>query len=146
MNQQQMDSYKNNVQIVYQGKTIQYGENVPLNNTKSTPTVNYAKSPGKFYTVIMVDPDAPSPANPTKKYYLHYLVVNQSANSTGDTINQYTPPNPPEGTHRYYTCVLEQKAPIKGLREFKRENFNVTEFTSRNNLNLIGCTKFESHK
>ncbi|KAG4378200.1 hypothetical protein GLYMA_18G298900v4 [Glycine max] len=29
-----------------------------------------------FYTLVMVDPDAPSPGNPTQREYLHWLITN----------------------------------------------------------------------
>ncbi|KAG4923003.1 hypothetical protein JHK84_051860 [Glycine max] len=29
-----------------------------------------------FYTLVMVDPDAPSPGNPNQREYLHWLVTN----------------------------------------------------------------------
>uniref|UniRef100_A0A0E0J859 Uncharacterized protein n=1 Tax=Oryza nivara TaxID=4536 RepID=A0A0E0J859_ORYNI len=32
-----------------------------------------------LYTLVMVDPDAPSPSNPSKREYLHWLVTDKEA-------------------------------------------------------------------
>jgi large subunit ribosomal protein L35 len=35
-----------------------------------------AASAGNLYTLLMVDPDAPSRENPVKRSWLHWMVVN----------------------------------------------------------------------
>lgn len=139
-----LDTYKNNIDISYQGRTLNYGDNVTKEETSTAPTVNYNKAPGKLYTLMMVDPDAPSRKEPIYRYWLHWLVVNQSTNSRGKVINKYVGPSPPRGsgTHRYYICVLEQNGPISGLVEFPREKFDVVEFAKENGLTLVSCTKY----
>lgn len=55
--------------------------------------------------VIMFDPDAPHGENSSKKKenktYIHYLQVKD------DIILPYEPPNPPNGTHNYYTYSMK---------------------------------------
>ncbi|XP_051121470.1 protein FLOWERING LOCUS T-like isoform X1 [Andrographis paniculata] len=41
-----------------------------------------------FYTLVMVDPDAPSPSNPSLREYLHWLVTDIPA-TTSATFGQY---------------------------------------------------------
>lgn len=142
LNSDQLERYKNNFNISFDGKIITYGDKMTKEETMSAPMLNYPKSSGKLYTVMMVDPDAPSPKNPIYRHFLHWLVVNQSDKSNGKVINKYTGPNPPEGEHRYFVCILQQKNKIQGLTEFNRKNFDVTEFTKNNDLDLISCTKF----
>jgi phosphatidylethanolamine-binding protein (PEBP) family uncharacterized protein len=38
--------------------------------------VEYAGAAGKRYTLLMVDPDAPSPDNPAMREWLHWIVTN----------------------------------------------------------------------
>lgn len=139
-----LNQYKNNnnLNISYNGKLLSYSETATKEEIASKPVVNFQKNSNKLYTVIMVDPDAPSPKNPINRYFLHWLVVNISSNFEGETINEYTAPNPPEGKHRYYTCILEQENEITRMKEFERVKFDISKFVSNNNLQLIACTKF----
>lgn len=43
---------------------------------KHEPDVHYSVDHGAFYTLMMVDPDAPSRHNPKNREWLHWLVVN----------------------------------------------------------------------
>lgn len=143
-NDRLFDQYKDDITIFYQGRKIIYNEKIPQEETKQKPDIIYTKKPNKLYTIWIVDPDAPSPKNPTKRYYLHLLIINQTQKEEGDIINSYVSPSPPKGSgvHRYYTCVLEQEYRIIGLNEFARSNFNIGKFSRDNKLKLIGCTKF----
>ncbi|XP_021829492.1 protein HEADING DATE 3A-like [Prunus avium] len=50
-----------------------------------------------FYTLVMVDPDAPSPSDPNLKEYLHWLVTDipaTTAASFGQEIVCYESPRP----------------------------------------------------
>lgn len=147
-----IDNYKDNIIVSYNGKIIDYGDRTTIDETKNAPLVDFRKKPGVKYTTIMIDPDAPSPKNPTKRFYLHWLIVNQSLDSKGDIVNKYTGPNPPMGTHRYYICIFEQEHNIV-ISEQIREKFQADEFIKKNikkkddnpndnNPDAIYCTKF----
>jgi phosphatidylethanolamine-binding protein (PEBP) family uncharacterized protein len=56
-----------------------------------------------LYTLIMYDPDAK---------YIHWLVVNKN-NNNGDTLIEYTGPNPPKGYHHYQFILYKQNQRIK---------------------------------
>ncbi|XP_027351484.1 protein HEADING DATE 3A-like [Abrus precatorius] len=63
-----------------------------------------------FYTLIMVDPDAPSPVDPHKREYLHWLVTNipaTTAASFGEEIVRYESPRPTAGIHRIVFLIIE---------------------------------------
>jgi phosphatidylethanolamine-binding protein (PEBP) family uncharacterized protein len=139
-----IDSYKNNITIQYNGIQLNYDDEATIEETGNIPIVNYDKDPNKWYTLMMVDPDAPSPSNPEYRYWLHWLVVNQSIKSDGDIVNEYNGPDPPQGsnTHRYFTCVFEQQNPIHNIKEQPRKMFQVSDFVNEYDLKLISCTKF----
>lgn len=68
----------------------------------------------KHYALALVDPDAPSPAEPSARSFLHWLVVNipGSAIEDGQTVRSYLGAFPPAGTgaHRYFFVLMEQRS------------------------------------
>ncbi|RWW12529.1 hypothetical protein GW17_00023804 [Ensete ventricosum] len=64
-----------------------------------------------FYTLIMVDPDAPSPSEPTLGEYLYLLVTDIPATteaSFGKICVCYERPRPQLGIHRYVVVLFQQ--------------------------------------
>uniref|UniRef100_A0A8C9PCY8 Phosphatidylethanolamine binding protein 4 n=1 Tax=Spermophilus dauricus TaxID=99837 RepID=A0A8C9PCY8_SPEDA len=72
---------------------------------------------GATYTLMMVDPDAPSRSEPTKRYWRHWLVTDikgndlKKGNIQGQVLTPYKPPSPPanSGFHRYQLLVYLQE-------------------------------------
>ncbi|TSO88102.1 Phosphatidylethanolamine-binding protein 4 [Bagarius yarrelli] len=70
----------------------------------------------KKYTLMMVDPDAPSRTNPTRAHWRHWLLADikgsslRSGNIKGTLLTEYTRPTPPKrsGFHRYQFLLYEQ--------------------------------------
>ncbi|XP_057212409.1 phosphatidylethanolamine-binding protein 4 [Triplophysa rosa] len=68
------------------------------------------------YTLIMVDPDAPSRKKPSRAYWRHWLLVGiqgknfMNGDVRGIELSAYTRPTPPKdtGLHRYQFIVFEQ--------------------------------------
>lgn len=131
--------YSNNITVKYNNKSIKCNEKLEKSVTQIRPTVTYKSSSKSLYTLLMFDPDAPSPKNPINRDWLHWLVINNS-----ETINEYYPPTPPSGSgpHRYFICVLEQPSVLQNITEFPRPKFNTTKFISDHNLKLVSMTKF----
>ena len=73
--------------------------------------------PGKLYTLVLTDPDAPSRKDPKYREWHHFLVVNMKGNniSSGTVLSDYVGSGPPKGTglHRYLWLVYEQEGPLK---------------------------------
>lgn len=73
--------------------------------------------PGKLYTLILTDPDAPSRKEPLYREWHHFLVVNMKGNdiSSGKVLSDYVGSGPPKGTgfHRYVWLVYQQDKPLK---------------------------------
>lgn len=133
-----------NIDFYFGNKKILYNQILTKEESSILPTISYPKSKDKLYTIIMIDPDAPIRTNPTKRYMLHWLVLNNDK-----TVAVYKGPNPPlgSGAHRYYTCVFEQKVPISDEKynylNNSRANFNIIKFSADNNLKIIGIFKFQ---
>src|SRR5271170_7625995 len=81
------------IKVKFGTQLVTNGQILNLNQVQIAPMVDFYKEPGKLYTVLMVDPDAPSAANPVNKYWLHMLIVN-----TDQTVAAFHPSNPPVGS------------------------------------------------
>nr|AIU38033.1 heading date 3A/Flowering Locus T-like protein 5 [Musa acuminata AAA Group]AIU38038.1 heading date 3A/Flowering Locus T-like protein 5 [Musa acuminata AAA Group] len=90
-----------------------------------------------FYTLVMVDPDAPSPSNPTLREYLHWLVTDIPA-TTGSSFGQetmcYENPRPSSGIHRLVSVLFQQLGRGTVFAPVWRQNFNTREFAELYNL------------
>lgn len=117
----------------FQGKEAK-GNLRARSETLMQPIVSWTSEPGKVYTVLMWDPDAPEAS------WIHLFVINTpSANlSKGQTLLSYTPPSPPSGTHRYFVTVYEQLQKITLSPPEERGNFDVNDFASKHQLVKIG--------
>ncbi len=86
-------------------------------------------------TLLIVDPDAHYPSNPTDKYMLHNMVINND-----EIIWRYKSPNPPmdSGPHRYYIQLYKQSNRIK-LDEpiAQRNQFDLESFVKKYKLKKV---------
>ncbi|KAL3520438.1 hypothetical protein ACH5RR_018587 [Cinchona calisaya] len=92
-----------------------------------------------FYTLVMVDPDAPSPSNPNLREYLHWLVTDIPATtgaSFGQEIVCYESPRPSTGIHRFIFVLFRQLGRQTVYAPGWRQNFNTREFAELYNLGL----------
>ncbi|XP_021747772.1 protein TWIN SISTER of FT-like [Chenopodium quinoa] len=97
------------------------------------PMANY------HYTLVMVDPDAPSPGNPTEREYLHWLVTNIPATgniSYGQEIVSYESPRPSLGIHRFVFVVFRHYETKTISNPGWRQNFFTREFAQRYELRM----------
>ncbi|XP_074380424.1 protein VERNALIZATION 3-like [Apium graveolens] len=90
-----------------------------------------------FYTLIMVDPDAPSPSYPSLREYLHWLVTDIPA-TTGTHFGHeamcYESPRPSSGIHRFVFVLFRQLGRQTVYAPSWRQNFNTREFAETYNL------------
>nr|QTM97700.1 flowering locus T protein [Crocus sativus] len=91
-----------------------------------------------FYTLVMVDPDAPSPSNPHLREYLHWLVIDipgSTGVSYGQEIMCYESPRPAAGIHRFVFILFQQLGRQTVYAPDWRQNFNTMDFAELYNLN-----------
>lgn len=97
-------------------KLVKYGEILPMADAYRMPDIRFNGTPSKLYTLIMLDIDAPNPDNPYEADYLHWSILNIQAGQpieSGYTMAEYSGPNPPIGTHRYWIQLYEQNGKIE---------------------------------
>nr|XP_002126707.1 protein D1 [Ciona intestinalis] len=110
--------------------------------------------PDALYTIIMVDPDAPSAAQHTYRSWLHYLGSNLKPNSQDGELNlnapenniitKYNGPSPPigSGPHHYQVYVFKQEEAYDQAPIRNRAKFNVENFKRSHSLELVGKAGF----
>lgn len=127
------------------GAEVKYGLELTPTQVKDLPTFEYDSSSDQLYTLAMVDPDAPSRAEPKLREILHYLIVNipGSELSKGDTLAAYIGAGAPKGTglHRYIFALYKQEngklvidMKIPNNSRDGRINFSLKKFAETNKL------------
>jgi hypothetical protein len=93
------------------------------------------KYKNNLLTLLIVDPDAHYPSNPTEKYMLHNMVINNN-----EIIWRYKSPNPPQdsGPHRYMILLYKQSNPIKFDKPIaQRSKFDLESFVKKYKLKKV---------
>ncbi|XP_072153925.1 uncharacterized protein [Bemisia tabaci] len=93
------------------GHSPNFGNKIEAQFLKSNPyAILWPFEGSQFYTLLLVDLDAPSPKSPIKREWLHFLLGNipGPAISQGEILAPYIRPNPEEGTHRLVFLVYKQ--------------------------------------
>lgn len=99
--------------VTYAGDVkVSLGKELQPKQVKDQPEISWNADDGSLYTLLMVDPDAPSRETPTFREVLHWLVINIPGNKVteGQVVAEYIGSGPPEGTglHRYVFLVFKQ--------------------------------------
>ncbi|KAH7444905.1 hypothetical protein KP509_02G097300 [Ceratopteris richardii] len=140
--------------ISFNGSSVRPGQLLPKNLTSSSPCVLLdvpSSLNSSWITVIMVDPDAPSPASPSLSLILHWIVSNVAPpHQNGRDILEYgmedvtyLRPGPVGGIHRYYLLAFKQTQEIQVEPIEERINFSLRNFTAKYDLNYpVGGTLF----
>ncbi|XVF50791.1 hypothetical protein PTKIN_Ptkin04bG0131600 [Pterospermum kingtungense] len=91
------------------------------------------------YTLIMTDPDAPSPSDPHLREHLHWMVTDIPGTtdaSFGREVVSYESPKPTVGIHRYVFILFKQRARQTVRPPSSRDYFNTRRFSAENDLGL----------
>ncbi|CAI9092185.1 OLC1v1027367C2 [Oldenlandia corymbosa var. corymbosa] len=89
------------------------------------------------YTLIMTDPDAPSPSDPYLREHLHWIVTDIPGTtdaSFGREIVSYETPKPVIGIHRYVFILFKQRRRQTVKPPASRDGFNTRSFAEENDL------------
>ncbi|XP_010912811.1 protein VERNALIZATION 3-like [Elaeis guineensis] len=126
------------LRVIYNNREVTNGSELKPSAVVHQPRVEI---PGRdmrtLYTLVMVDPDAPSPSNPTKREHLHWLVTDipETTNSGfGNEIVGYESPRPTAGIHRFVFVLFRQEVRQTIDKPGWRQNFNTRDFAALYNL------------
>nr|ATU06684.1 FT1 [Tulipa gesneriana] len=93
---------------------------------------------GSFYTLLMVDPDAPNPSDPHLREYLHWLVTDipgTTGPNYGQELVSYESPRPTSGIHRFVFILFKQHLGRQSVyAPGWRQNFNTRDFAEIYNI------------
>ncbi|CAH0380796.1 unnamed protein product [Bemisia tabaci] len=98
----------------FHGFIANLGNKLITNDVHIPPNImDWPTKNNTYYTIVFVGPDEPSAAAASKSQIIYWLKSNiyeQRYMETGDTIVEYTTPEPLKGTswHRYVYVVYEQ--------------------------------------
>ncbi|XP_022085587.1 protein D2-like [Acanthaster planci] len=133
--------------VSYPSLSMECGDAVELSlvsDEKPPSTVAYqGANPNLNYTLMMVDPDAPSASNPWRAYVIHWLITNIGGDelrvgqyANGTEVMGYISPGPLEGTgfHRYQFFTFSQPGPLAVIPPGSRLDFDVAAFQSDHGL------------
>uniref|UniRef100_A0AC35F9G9 Phosphatidylethanolamine-binding protein n=1 Tax=Panagrolaimus sp. PS1159 TaxID=55785 RepID=A0AC35F9G9_9BILA len=92
--------------------------------------------PGSMYTLAMIDPDAPSKANPSRREYLHWLVVNIPMTNVwqGNELVEYIGAGPPQDTGLHGPVVDYRIGHISKYTSSGRPMFRIQRFADKHRL------------
>ncbi|CAE6442342.1 unnamed protein product [Rhizoctonia solani] len=144
-------TYTGNLSDGSSSKVVLPGTNFVRNDTLVPPQISVQGVKGGPYVVVMVDPDAPSRANPTLGQVRHLLAANFTVSSPSKYVRQsyvlknstaafseYEPPTPPVGSglHRYVALLYSQPKnfDVSSLNASDILSFNISAFAARSGL------------
>lgn len=91
---------------------MNFGNELKTKSVKHAPVVHWDTESDQLYTLIMVDPDAPSRNAPEFRSFRHWVVTNIPGSDVakGNEISEYYKPKPPKrtGLHRYVFLIYKQ--------------------------------------
>jgi hypothetical protein len=128
---------------VTQGATL-----LPVQAVHMPKVTLEGSQPGRLYTLVMSDPDAPSPEHPTHREWLHWIVSNIPGDAAdiaeGTQVAAYMPPTPPKGTHRYVFTAMEQPGgnSLTLRPPMQRGGFRTRAFVKEGGMEVVGATFF----
>ncbi|XP_011014868.1 PREDICTED: protein HEADING DATE 3A-like [Populus euphratica] len=126
------------LRVNYNSREVNNGYELKPSHVVNQPRVDIGGEDLRtFYTLVMVDPDAPSPSNPNLREYLHWLVTDIPA-TTGANFGQevvcYESPRPTAGIHRFVFVLFRQLGRQTVYAPGWRQNFNTRDFAELYNL------------
>lgn len=125
------------------GVRVDKGKELTPTQVKDPPVVKWTAKESEYYTLAMVDPDAPSRENPKFREWHHWLVGNIFGGdmNKSEVLSDYIGSGPPKGTglHRYVFLLYKQpekcdfgKVPkLPNNSGDKRGKFSIAKFAQQ---------------
>ncbi|CAN7988475.1 unnamed protein product, partial [Ixodes pacificus] len=127
---------------------VKMGNLITKEDAAQAPTIEFKERRNNLYTIMMLNPDAPSYINPKYRWWVHWLIVNAEGPDTGrvdpdNVIQSYKGPDPAEGSdaHRYLFlifCQGKRRINATAVKQWvpQRPSFDLAKFRRRANLYL----------
>ncbi|XP_077246444.1 CEN-like protein 1 [Tasmannia lanceolata] len=129
-----------NLKVTYNNKQVSNGHELMPSAITVKPRVEVGGDDMRtVFTLIMTDPDAPSPSDPYLREHLHWIVTDIPGTtdaSFGKELFTYEIPKPIIGIHRFVFSLFKQKRRQTVRAPASREHFNTRKFSEENGLGL----------
>lgn len=129
--------------------TLVNSQTLNKNTVQKEPEVTINKPVASYYSVIMIDLDAPPGKTDKSISFLHWWVANIDLSKNFNQIwVPYFPPTPPSGTgaHRYVFYLYKQpkllEKPYNLNSITSRDKFNLSAVSSSLGLQLLDIRQF----
>ncbi|XP_033211840.1 protein D2-like [Belonocnema kinseyi] len=133
------------LEVKYGEKKLKFGDELTPTQVKDMPDIDFKHEDSALYTLIMIDPDAPTRKAPIMREWQHWIVINIPGDdvSKGETLADYVGAGPPQGSglHRYVILVFKQPGKLtvdekhrKITDQTLRERFSTKKFAAKYNL------------
>jgi phosphatidylethanolamine-binding protein (PEBP) family uncharacterized protein len=156
--------------VQYTSRQVSNGCQMKPSATVQAPNIEVADRNAdnvNLFTLIMTDPDAPSPSELSMREWVHWIVTdipgsiaqsNQGytwfnervvpTSTAGKEVVPYVGPRPPIGIHRYIFMLFKQPyGPLIVCPPTVRNNFNTRNFAAEHGLGLpVAATYFNAQK
>ncbi|KAI8336082.1 phosphatidylethanolamine-binding protein [Chlamydoabsidia padenii] len=148
-------SPKSLLSVYYGDQPMKIGSFLSTKQTANPPRIQFAPADDAHYTLMMIDPDAPTMANPGLSPWRHWVVVNIPGNqqdlakAASTQLSTYIGPAPPPntGNHRYIFLLYKQTDKNHSFpplpEPFKeRSHFDYKQYAITNQLQLVSVNFF----
>ncbi|KAI0148464.1 phosphatidylethanolamine-binding protein [Xylariaceae sp. FL1272] len=139
--------------VKFGDKAVELGTFFRAGECKEAPTIAFPAEadapPNASYSLILTDPDAPTPDEPKFAFWRHWVVsgLRPSKSDGAVELTKYLGPGPKDDSkpHRYLFLLYREpeglalsKEDVGGEEFVQRRSFNPTEYAMRHRLELVG--------
>ncbi|KAJ4336325.1 hypothetical protein N0V87_005476 [Didymella glomerata] len=152
--------------IAFPSKPPSNGSLVRVSDVATQPSITFSPTdstsgPSSTFTLLLIDPDAPTPDDPKFAYWRHWVVTSIPTSSSsgsnssavqgdvkdGKTVTPYLAPGPKDesGPHRYLFLLFKEpagfvvkKEDVGGDEFVERRSFGAGKFVEKFGLELVG--------
>ncbi|KAE8152529.1 phosphatidylethanolamine-binding protein [Aspergillus avenaceus] len=141
--------------VTFGDRPVSLGNLFRASECKAAPQVSFAaetsdiKPPHK-YTLLLIDPDAPTPDDPKFAYWRHWVVSGlqpgEAFGSSAQVLTEYLGPGPKDDSlpHRYVFLLYREpfglrlsKEDVGGEEFVQRRSFQAPEWVKKHELELV---------
>ncbi|RCV16924.1 hypothetical protein SEVIR_3G181300v4 [Setaria viridis] len=138
------------LRITYKNRLLLSGAELKPSAVASKPRVDIGGNDMRtFYTLVLIDPDAPNPSHPSLREYLHWMVTDIPETTNvgfGQELVFYESPEPRSGIHRMVFVLFRQLGRGTVFAPEMRHNFNCRSFARQYHLNIATATYFNCQR
>ncbi|XAR68389.1 hypothetical protein NMG60_11003490 [Bertholletia excelsa] len=137
--------------VYFGSRHVTNGCDVKPSVTSEPPMISILAHSHELFTLVMTDPDAPSPSEPSMREWVHWIVTDipgGASPSQGKEVLPYVGPSPPVGIHRYILVLFRQKGPLGQVETpSTRAKFSTRAFARQWDLGMpVATVYFNAHK